>query len=165
LFINKYGGTESLELRRLGVDVDDSSEESILRKIKVRDIMNKKVETIPENMTLSELIELIPKSKYTTFPLVDSDGLMSGIISVQDIREWLFEESIKDIVVAKEIATLNVISVTPDESLYGVMNIWGKKSGHILPVVESKQSRRIVGYISKKDFIAAYNSAITKIMD
>lgn len=159
------GSIESLELRRLGVNVDESSEELILKKIKVRDIMKKKVETIPENMTLRKLIELIPKSIHTTFPLVDSNGLLSGIISVQDIRELLFEESVKDIVVVKEIATLKVISITPDQSLYNVMNIWGNKPGHILPVVESKNSKKIVGYISKKDFIAAYNKAITEIVD
>lgn len=119
------------------------------------------IETIPEGMTLRELIEYIPKSSYTTFPIVDPEGNLAGIISIQDFRKCIFEESIKDLIVVKELATLNVITVTPDDTLYTVLKKWEKKPVEILPVVESMDSNKIVGTLSRKDVIAAYNEALS----
>ncbi len=123
--------------------------------------MKRDIETIPEGMTLRELIEYIPQSSYTTFPVVDIAGNLVGIISIQDFRKWIFEESIKDLVVVKELATLNVVTVNPDDTLYTILKKWEKKPVEILPVIESKNSKKIVGTLSRKDVIAAYNEALS----
>ncbi|HWP93622.1 MAG TPA: CBS domain-containing protein [Thermodesulfobacteriota bacterium] len=62
----------------------------------------------------------------------------------------------------KELATLNVITVTPEDTLYKVFKKWEKKPVEILPVVESSSSKKIVGVLSRKDVIAAYNKALSK---
>lgn len=155
------GSLESIELRRMGLNLEEEPEVNLLKSIRVRDVMNPKVESIPENMTLRKLIEYIPKSRYTTFPVVDQKGLLVGIISVQDLREWLFEESLKDLVVVKEVATLSVLTVTPDETMDVVLKKWSKKPVEILPVVESSGSKKIVGILSRKAIITAYNRAIS----
>jgi len=124
--------------------------------------MTHSVETIPENMPLRKLIEYIPNSTYTTFPLVDDAGLLSGIISIRDFRELIYEESLKDLVVVRELATLDVLTVNEDDTLDMVLKKWGRKPVGIIPVVESSQSRKIVGVISSKDVIAAYNKSLTE---
>jgi chloride channel protein, CIC family len=154
------GSLESIELKRMGIDIEERLEAGDLRSIRVEDVMSHTIETIPENMTLRKLIEYITKGHYTTFPLVDEKGLLTGIISIQDLREWLFEESLEDLVVVKELATLNVITVTPDETLDTVLRRWTKKTVEILPVVESGNSRKIVGLLSRKDLITAYNRVV-----
>lgn len=93
---------------------------------------------------------------------MDEKGLLTGIISIQDLREWIFEESLEDLVVVKEVATLNVITVTPDETLDIVLKKWARKTVEILPVVESGNSRKIVGLLSRRDLIAAYDRVVFK---
>jgi len=156
------GSLESLELSKAGINIEEEVEGRIIHLIQAKDIMTRDVETIPERMTLRKLIEYIPQSHYTTFPLVDEKGNLTGIISIQDFRKWIFEESIKDLVIVKELATLNVITVTPDDTLYTVFKKWEKKPVEILPVVESNNSKKIVGALSRKDVIAAYNKALSK---
>jgi len=156
------GSLESLELSKAGINIEEEVEGRIIHLIQAKDIMTRDVETIPEGMTLRKLIEYIPQSHYTTFPLVDEKGNLTGIISIQDFRGWIFEESIKDLVVVKELATLNVITVTPEDTLYKVFKKWEKKPVEILPVVESSSSKKIVGVLSRKDVIAAYNKALSK---
>lgn len=155
------GSLESLELSKAGINIEEEVGGRIIHLIQAKDIMRRDIETIPEGMTLRELIEYIPQSRYTTFPIVDEEGNLTGIISIQDFRKWIFEESIKELVVVKELATLNVITVTPDDTLYTVLKKWEKKPVEILPVVESHISRKIVGTLSRKDVIAAYNEALS----
>lgn len=155
------GSLESLELGKAGINIEEEIGGRIIHLIQAKDIMKRDVETIPEGMTLRELVEYIPQSHYTTFPLVDERGNLTGIISIQDFRKWIFEESIKDLVVVKELATLDVVTVTPEDTLYTVFKKWEKKPVEILPVVESNDSKKIVGVLSRKDVIAAYNRALS----
>ncbi|HWP93621.1 MAG TPA: CBS domain-containing protein [Thermodesulfobacteriota bacterium] len=86
------GSLESLELSKAGINIEEEMEGRIIHLIQAKDIMTGDVETIPEGMTLRKLIEYIPQSHYTTFPLVDEKGNLTGIISIQDFRGWIFEE-------------------------------------------------------------------------
>lgn len=155
------GSLESIELKRKGIDIEEGFEKNLLRSISVGDIMIGNVETIPEDMTLRRVIEYIPTSHHTTFPLVDNEGNMTGIISIQDFKEWIFEESLKDLVVVKEIATLNVITVLASDTLDIVLSKWGKKPVEIIPVVSDDDPRKIVGIVSRRDVIGAYNKALS----
>lgn len=150
------GSIDVLELKKEGVEIGDIENES-LHSLRVRDVMITNTETVEENAKLRKLVEHIPQSKFTTFPIVDSDGLLSGIVSIQDFRQWIFQEDLKDLILVKELATLNVTTVCPDDNLYDAVKILGQKPAEILPVVESENSRKIVGILSRRDVIEAYN--------
>ncbi len=156
------GSLESLELKKAGIDIEEQTERRVLHSIRVNDIMTTIVETIFEGMTLRNLMEYVPGSHFTTFPVVDREGNLTGIISIQDFREFIFEESIKDFVVVKELATLSVLTATPDDTLYTVLKKLERKSVEILPVIESNNSRKIVGVLSRKNVIGAYNKALSE---
>lgn len=155
------GSLESLELSKVGIHLEEEVGGRIIHLLRAKDIMRRDVETITESMTLRELIEFLPQSRFTTFPVVDDAENLVGIISIQDFRKWIFEESIKDLVVVKEMATLNVVTVYPEDTLYTVLKKWEKKPVEILPVLESKTSKKVIGALSRKDVIAAYNDALT----
>ncbi len=155
------GSIDVLALKKEGVEISDIENES-LHSLRVRDVMRTNIETIDENAKLRKLIEHVPQSKFTTFPVVNSEGLLTGIVSIQDFRQWLFQEDLKDLILVKELATLNVTTVCPDDNLYEVVKILGQKPAEILPVVESKGSGKIVGILSRRDVIEAYNNAVAE---
>ncbi len=155
------GSIEMLELKKEGVEISGIESEN-LHSLRVRDVMRTNIETIDENTSLRKLIEHLPKSRFTTFPIVDSGGMLSGIVSIQDFRQWLFQEDLKDLLLVKEFATLEVTTVRPDDNLYEVVKILGQKPAEILPVVESKESKKIVGILSRRDVIEAYNNALAE---
>ncbi|MEM4658572.1 MAG: chloride channel protein [Candidatus Methanosuratincola sp.] len=156
------GSLESIELKRMGIDIEEGIEKNILRSIRVADVMNREVETVPEKMTLRGVIDYILRSRHTTFPVVDEKGFLSGIISIQDFREWIFEESLKDLIVVKELSTPHVITVTPSDTLDKVLDKWANKPVEVLPVVSERNGRQLVGIISRRDLLAAYNKALTE---
>ncbi len=155
------GSMDMLELKKEGVEISGIENEN-LHSLSVKDVMRTSIETVDENTKLRKLIEDIPQSRFTTFPIVDSEGLLSGIVSIQDFRQWLFQEDLKDLLLVKEFATLDVTTACPDDNLYDVVKVLGQKPAEILPVVESKGSRKIVGILSRRDVIEAYNNAVAE---
>ncbi|RME41357.1 MAG: chloride channel protein [Deltaproteobacteria bacterium] len=151
---------ETVELTREGIDLEAGKERNIMKALRVGDVMAREVETVPENMTLGQFARFIASTRHTNFPLVNAAGEMTGIISVQDFMGAVFEPELMDLVVVKELATLDVITVTEDENLDQAMRKIGYRNIEQLPVVAPDNPRRLVGIISRKDIISAYNRAL-----
>ncbi|MEE8540449.1 MAG: chloride channel protein, partial [Desulfobacterales bacterium] len=77
----------TLKLSRRGTDIRAGKEVNVLKSIAVKDIMNAQVETIQEDMKLSALAEMISKSKFNSFPVVDRMRNLTGMLSFIDYHE------------------------------------------------------------------------------
>ncbi len=151
---------DTLELARRGIHLEEGREVSLLESIRVGDVMNPEVESIHEAMPLRQLLRVIPSSRHVTFPLVDDEGRLTGILSLQDIREIAYEEGLEDLIVAKELGTSDVITIFPDENLRDALAKIGYRNIEHLPVVSREDPRRVLGMLSRGDIIAAYNKAL-----
>ena len=65
-----------------------------------------------------------------------------------------------DLVVIKEIATQNVITAHEDEDLDQAMRKIGYRNIEQLPVVDRASHRKLIGIISRRDIVSAYNRAL-----
>ena len=156
----KKDSLETVELSRLGIDLEAGKERNIMKSLAVGDVMIRDVETIPEYMTLRQFTRFMESTHHTNFPLVNSDGELTGIISVQDFMGAVFEQALMDLVVVKELATANVITVHADENLDQAMRKIGYRNIEQLPVVDRETHRKLVGIISRRDMVSAYNRAL-----
>jgi CIC family chloride channel protein len=152
----------TMKLTRRGLNVRAGKDVNLLRSILVQDAMSNSVETIPEGLSLAKLAESIPDSKYHSFPVVDKDGDLTGILSYLDYHDVIHDPNLSHLIVAKDIATPEVITVYPDESLYTALEKITPKDFSLLPVVSKENSKRLVGIITRRDIIGAYNSAVIK---
>lgn len=57
----------------------------LISKIKVRDIMSKKVVTVPDDYTVEETAEVLLESRISGVPVVDKAGKLVGVITQSDI--------------------------------------------------------------------------------
>jgi CIC family chloride channel protein len=156
----KKDSLETVELSRAGIDLEAGKERNIMKSLQVGDVMARDVETIPEHMTLGQFARFIEKTQHTNFPLVNADGELTGIISVQDFMGVVFERELMDLVVVKELATADVITAHADEDLDQTMRKIGYRNIEQLPVVDRRTHRKLVGIISRRDIVAAYNRAL-----
>jgi CIC family chloride channel protein len=152
----------TLKLARRGINIRSGKEVNVLKSIPVSEVMNPEVETIPQNISLGGLAEKIYRSKYKSFPIVDQEGRLTGIVTHSDYREVVFDENLKDLVVVKEVATPKVVTVSIDDNLYDAMEKITSRDFSLLPVVSSRDPRQLLGVLTRRDIISAYNRAITK---
>jgi len=156
----KRDSLETVDLTRAGIDLESGKERNIMKSITVGEVMAREVETVPEHMTLGQFAEFIASTRHTNFPLVDASGALTGIISVQDFMGVVFEPDLMDLVVVKELATANVITAHAEEDLDTAMRKIGYRNIEQLPVVDRETHRRLVGIISRRDMVSAYNRAL-----
>jgi len=156
----KTESLETMELSRAGIDLEAGKERNIMKALSVGEVMARRVETIPENMTLGNFAKFIEQTHHTNFPLVNEAGELTGIISVQDFMGVVFEKDLMDLVVVKELATTEVVSVHAEEDLDTAMRRIGYRNIEQLPVVDRETHRIIHGIISRRDMVSAYNRAL-----
>ena len=150
----------TLKLIRRGTDIRAGKEVNIMKSLLVKDAMTKKVATVSENMHLNKLLKHTFSSKHSSFPVVDDNGLLSGIVTFQDFKEVVFEEGLGDLVVVKDISIPDVITITGNKNLDEALKKIGLKNIEQLPVVDENNPRKIVGILSRRDIFSAYNKAL-----
>ncbi|HPW68873.1 MAG: chloride channel protein [Desulfomonilia bacterium] len=150
----------TLKLARRGVDIRAGKDVNVMKALLVRDAMTRDVVTVPADMPLKKLVRFTLSSKHSSFPLVDKDGLLEGIVTFQDFKDVVFEEGLGDLVVAKELSPQEVITITGNENLDSALRKIGVKNIEQIPVVDELNPRKIVGILSRRDIFTAYNKAI-----
>jgi len=152
----------TLKLARRGINIRGGKEVNILKSMPVMDVMNPQPETIAESLSLREFSEKISKSKHNSFPIVNKEGNLTGILSFLDYHDAVSDENLKDLIVAKDLATLNVVTVSSDDNLYSALEKITSKDFSILPVVDKDNSSVLLGVLTRRDIIGAYNKAVIK---
>jgi CIC family chloride channel protein len=152
----------TMKLARRGIDIRGGKEVNILKAIRVGEVMNPETETVYEGMPLPALTDVISKSKYNSFPVVDSDKSLVGILSFYDYNEALYNEDLKNLVVAKDLATSDVVTVSTADNLYDALQKITAKDFSILPVVSPSDPACLMGVLTRRDIIGAYDKAVIK---
>ena len=152
----------TMKLVRRGIDIREGKEVNILKAIRVGDVMNAEAETIYEGMSLPALTERISKSKYNSFPVVDADNALVGILSFYDYNEALYNEDLMNLVVAKDLATADLVTVSTADNLYDALQKITAKDFSILPVVSPSDAASLKGVLTRRDIIGAYDKAVIK---
>jgi len=154
----------TVKLRARGILLRQGQEVNVLRGIRVSEVMQEGATTVPFNMRLRPLLDLVSEtSMHSSIFVVDEHDRIKGYITYQEIRRVLFDvESLEAVIVAGDITNLDVRSVTPADSLDVVMRLFAQKNQDELPVVDPEEPGRIIGSIHRGDVVNAYNNEILK---
>lgn len=95
--------------------------------------------------------------------VVDDDNRLEGVISFSDLKEFVFEEELKDLVLARDLANQNLVCVTPDESLASSLNKFSFIDMEQLPVVDRLDGKiEMKGVITRNQLLRAYRQEMLK---
>jgi len=152
----------TMKLMKKGVNIRAGKEVNVLKSMTVREAMNSAVETIPQDLSLGKLEARISQSKYHSFPVVDERGNLIGILSHFDYHHLVPDKNLSQLIIVKDIATTEVVTVCPDDSLYTALQRITPKDLSILPVVSRENPENLLGIVTRRDIMGAYNNALIK---
>lgn len=151
---------DEVELERRGINLRAGREASVLRSVRVGDVMRRDFQVIPEGMPLRRILLLLAGSRQDYFPVVDAQRNMCGAVTFQELREVLFEEGLNDLVVAKDIVSNHPARLAVEDTLATAMALLAKRDITAVPVMAARGSAQVVGLLKHDDVVAAYNSAL-----
>lgn len=145
----------------------------------VADIMTRDVISIKGTTTVREMAAIFDTKHFGTLPILDDAGDLAGIVTTSDLVEqdrplhiptvislfdWVIplggesalQRDLDKITAqtASELASTDVITVTPTDTVSTAAEIMSSKKLHTLPVVEGK---KLVGVVSRIDIIRSMN--------
>lgn len=93
--------------------------------------------TIPENLTLSEMIHRLADTDQSVFPIVGAGGLLTGMVDWEDIRRVLGDrDTVAELVVARDLAR-PAVTITLDDSLLDAVRTMTRANATELIVVDT----------------------------
>ncbi len=136
----------------------------VLEGIQVADVYHKdrKLIYIPESMSLDGIVHTLAKSNQHYFPVIDEEGKLVGIFSADDVRSWLYDETIWTLAVARDVMVTNIVSVSPDDDLNTALQRFTALNLDELPVLDPADPGKLLGMLRRKETIAAYNQSLMK---
>ncbi len=155
----RRGNIYTLKLMRRGIFLHQGREQSILQTILVESVMRPGALVVKENTVLTDIIRSFQDNNASYLQVVNQGDELSGIISFRDIRQILQEQSLAHLIIAKDVATSPVVTVTPKENLEAALRKLSSTGVSQLPVVDQDNPKRVIGTLDNKDINAAYDRA------
>jgi CIC family chloride channel protein len=138
----------------------------VLQSITVREVLREKTfEVFEEGMTLQQMLYRIGGSRQISFPVVDKDENLTGIISIDDIREVFMQPELGRLLIARDMANPNVMRIIDTEPLNLALRKFVDADYGELPVVSSNGGNKVIGMLSRRDLIVAYNNQMQQDAD
>ena len=143
----------TVQLARKGDLLTHDKDQAVLTLLDTRTVIEKNFKQVRPQMSLRKLLDTVTQSKRNLFPVVDEDQKLVGILTLDDFRSFMFDESLYDIIVVAEIMNRppEIIDITEDMS--SVMGKFQRTGAWNLPVVEEG---KYIGFISKSKLFSAY---------
>ncbi len=152
----------SLGLVRDGLRLQRGRDVDVLESIKVREVMEQLPVTIRADMPLLTVSVLFDQFHTHGLPVVDDDGRLLGIITLQDIHRALGENPENPYRTAGEVCRRHVLVAYPEESIKEALHRMSVHEIGRLPVVDPAQPDRLLGWINRASIIRAYELALAR---
>ena len=93
------------------------------------------------------------RRNFGSLPVVESDGILVGIVTEYDLLQAMIEGRDLRNILATEIMSAHPVSVTEDQTLAQVADLFQDRYITRVPVVRNK---KLVGILARRDLLFGY---------
>lgn len=158
--ISKYFEPHSMDIKKLvnnGQLFTNDKDKSILTSIKTSNLIENDFQSVLATDSLGTLVKTLSQSKRNIFPVVDENNKLLGIITLDDIREIMFNYELHEKVSVSDLMAMPAATIQSHESMEEVMKKFDETGAWNLPVIESGG---YIGFISKSSVFSSYRSKL-----
>ena len=155
--ITKYFEPYSVYTRKLanrGVDVYANRDRGLLAQLDPRQLLDTTFVPVRPNTTLGELVDVFRHASRNLFPVVAAGGRLLGVISLDSMRDALFDDAHYATTRVRELMKPAPAVVGPTDDLEHTLTLFDRHGVWALPVCED--DGRYLGFILKSAILARY---------
>jgi CBS domain-containing protein len=139
------------------------TEEDIIIKWKVTDIMDKNLVTVPIFAPLRTIFSSFQSTDLSFLPVTDQNKKLAGIITIDQIKDVILEESVWDWLVASDIMAPAPEMIQENQPLPEAIKLMNQTYVEQIPVVSRVEPGVMVGILDRRIIKQAINKQIVAL--
>ena len=139
------------------------SDQAVLTLLKTSDMLERDFTPVCYTDTLGMLVEAISRSHRNLFPVLDEQGRFQGVVTLNDVREIMFDRASYDTVKMYNIMKSAPAFVYLDEKMESVMDKFESTQAWNLPVLDDEN--KYLGFVSKSKIFSSYRDQLKAVSD
>ncbi len=151
----------SLEVRSMidkGEVFSRDKDRNILLLLKTSNLIETDIKTILPTASLRALTDIIKNSHRNIFAVTNDLGQLEGIITLDDVREVMFQTDLYDTLTVRQLMHEPPSLVRLNESMSDAMKKFDSTKAWNLPVVDETDT--YIGFISKSSVFSQYRTQL-----
>lgn len=153
----------SLRLAEKGQLVTHHKDKAVLTLMKLENVLEKDFDVLYPEMKLGDLVKVIASAKRNSFPVVDREGQMVGIVLLDDIRNIMFRPELYDRFYVEKLMTAPPAKLNINDSMEKVMRVFDDSNAWNLPVINDEG--QYMGFVSKSKIFNSYRKVLVHFSD
>lgn len=145
------------QLANKGDLLTHNKDHAVLTLLNTRKVVENDFKIIHPDMTLRKLLKVVTSSHRNIFPVIDTNKELVGVVTLDDFRSFMFDESLYDIVIVAEIMNKPPDTIKIEEEMKSVIQKFQNTGAWNLPVIENG---KYIGFISKSKLFSAYRRTL-----
>ncbi|MDD2196351.1 MAG: chloride channel protein [Bacteroidales bacterium] len=161
----RYFEPHTIYTKRLAAEGDlitHHKDKAVLTLLTLGKVVEKDFVVINPNDTLGKLVSAISQSQRNIFPVTDNNGLLLGVVLLDDVRKLMFDTDKYEKILVKDLMSIPPDRIIIDEPMEKVMEKFEATGAWNLPVVDNGN---YVGFVSKSKIFSAYRSVLVQFSE
>lgn len=125
--------------------------QSPLASLCVGDLLKPNPLQVPPHAPFHEVAQIFAQNQHNYLYVTDDAGIFRGMISLHDIKSYLSDESLAQIVIAADIVRDDFPTINPEAPVLGALENF--KGAYMERLVVVDKERKLLGTISKTDLL------------
>ena len=151
-----------VELAKQGDLITHDKDKAVLTRMNWKKEIETDLIKVKPTDTLGDLVKIIAKSKRNLFPVVDEYNILEGVLSLDDVREIMFQQELYETTFVKDLMTIPPSYIDKKENIEAVMDAFRKTGAWNLPVLDKGY---YVGFISKSRIFSTYRELLIEFSE
>lgn len=152
----------TMRLAKQGDLLTHEKDKAVLTLLKIDNVIEKDFKTVHPEMNLKEVVDIIATSNRNLFPVTDSDGMLVGVVLLDDIRNIMFRPDLYKKMHVTRFMSMPPARIEVNQPMEDVMRIFDKTNAWNLPVVENG---KYIGFVSKSKIFNSYRRVLRHYCD
>ena len=123
---------------------------------------SRKFSVVEKNASVSEILELVDRSRQRVFPVTDEDGSLIGGFNIDDVTHLLHDPD-TEIKTAKELMYTNIPLVKLGDSLERANSQMNDSFMDEALVIDNSPEQKVIGIITSSDVVLTYNRKLSEM--
>ncbi len=151
-----------VQLARRGELITHDKDKAVLTQMDWKKEIEMDLSKVNPGDTLGDLVKVISKSKRNIFPVVDEYNILEGVVSLDEVREIMFNSELYDTITIRDLMTIPPSYIDKKENIETVMETFRKTGAWNLPVLDNGY---YVGFISKSRIYTTYRELLIQFSE